>query len=257
MKSELRSALTEHVAALGPGGLAEGRHRRPRGARHPRASTRSTATSPGTCPSSSSRSSCPLAVLVAVLSQDWISAAIIAVTVPLIPLFMVLIGMATRQPHQPPAAGAAAPRRPLPRRRRGPHDAEGVRSLQGPGADDPRGHRPPTAARPWPRCGWPSCRRSCSSCSPASPWPWSRCRSGCACSTATSTCARRCSCSSWRPEAYLPLRQVGANFHASADGLSAAEQVFSVLDEPAAARGARGPTCPTRRATGWRCATWA
>jgi ATP-binding cassette subfamily C protein CydD len=35
------------------------------------------------------------------------------------------------------------------------------------------------------------------------------------------------------PEAYLPLRQVGANYHASAEGLAAAEQVFAVLDDAA------------------------
>lgn len=34
------------------------------------------------------------------------------------------------------------------------------------------------------------------------------------------------------PEAYLPLRQVGANFHAAADGVAAAEEVFAVLDGP-------------------------
>jgi thiol reductant ABC exporter CydD subunit len=34
------------------------------------------------------------------------------------------------------------------------------------------------------------------------------------------------------PEAYLPLRQVGAEFHASAEGLTAAEHVFRVLEEP-------------------------
>ena len=31
------------------------------------------------------------------------------------------------------------------------------------------------------------------------------------------------------PEAYLPLRQLGANYHASAEGMAAAEQVFAVL----------------------------
>jgi len=37
------------------------------------------------------------------------------------------------------------------------------------------------------------------------------------------------------PEAYLPLRLLGANYHASSEGLSAAEQVFSVLElEPPA-----------------------
>ncbi|GAB3433671.1 ABC transporter ATP-binding protein/permease [Flindersiella endophytica] len=34
------------------------------------------------------------------------------------------------------------------------------------------------------------------------------------------------------PEAYLPLRQVGLHYHASAEGLGAAERIFAVLDEP-------------------------
>lgn len=34
------------------------------------------------------------------------------------------------------------------------------------------------------------------------------------------------------PEAYLPLRAVGAHYHASADGLAAAEEIFTVLDNP-------------------------
>ncbi|MEV4191858.1 thiol reductant ABC exporter subunit CydD [Streptomyces toxytricini] len=34
------------------------------------------------------------------------------------------------------------------------------------------------------------------------------------------------------PEAYLPLRQVGAQYHAAAEGLAAAEEVFDVLETP-------------------------
>ncbi|MEU8591111.1 thiol reductant ABC exporter subunit CydD [Streptomyces sp. NPDC048664] len=34
------------------------------------------------------------------------------------------------------------------------------------------------------------------------------------------------------PEAYLPLRQVGAQYHAAAEGLSAAEELFAVLETP-------------------------
>jgi ATP-binding cassette subfamily C protein CydCD len=34
------------------------------------------------------------------------------------------------------------------------------------------------------------------------------------------------------PEAYLPLRQVGSNHHAAAEGVAAAERVLAVLDEP-------------------------
>ena len=46
------------------------------------------------------------------------------------------------------------------------------------------------------------------------------------------------------PELYLPLRQVGAQFHASADGLAAAERIFDVLDAPAAVRGAGASRSP-------------
>ena len=58
--------------------------------------TRWTPTSPGTC-----RSWCwpwlvPLAVLVRVAFADWISAVIIAVTLPLIPVFAMLVGWHTR-----------------------------------------------------------------------------------------------------------------------------------------------------------------
>jgi thiol reductant ABC exporter CydD subunit len=49
------------------------------------------------------------------------------------------------------------------------------------------------------------------------------------------------------PEAYLPLRQLGANYHASAEGMAAAEQVFAVLEAPEPARGTRtdfpNPAC--------------
>lgn len=40
------------------------------------------------------------------------------------------------------------------------------------------------------------------------------------------------------PEAYLPLRQVGAQYHAAAEGLAAADEVFAVLE-----------TAPPRRGT--------
>ncbi|WP_369272126.1 thiol reductant ABC exporter subunit CydD [Streptomyces sp. R11] len=39
------------------------------------------------------------------------------------------------------------------------------------------------------------------------------------------------------PEAYLPLRQVGAQYHAAAEGLSAAEEIFEVLETPAPTSG--------------------
>ncbi|MFB9390157.1 thiol reductant ABC exporter subunit CydD [Streptomyces coeruleoprunus] len=39
------------------------------------------------------------------------------------------------------------------------------------------------------------------------------------------------------PEAYLPLRQVGAQYHAAAEGLSAAEEIFAVLETPVRGEG--------------------
>jgi ATP-binding cassette subfamily C protein CydD len=47
------------------------------------------------------------------------------------------------------------------------------------------------------------------------------------------------------PEAYLPLRALGASYHASADGVATADQVFTVLDSPLPA-GRSGAALPHR-----------
>jgi ATP-binding cassette subfamily C protein CydCD len=44
------------------------------------------------------------------------------------------------------------------------------------------------------------------------------------------------------PEAYLPLRNLGTQFHAVADGLAAAGEVFAILEAPGAASAARQAT---------------
>jgi len=49
------------------------------------------------------------------------------------------------------------------------------------------------------------------------------------------------------PEAYLPLREVGARFHASMEGIAAAESAFAILEAPRAAVPGTAPT--TRRGT--------
>jgi ATP-binding cassette subfamily C protein CydD len=54
------------------------------------------------------------------------------------------------------------------------------------------------------------------------------------------------------PEVYLPLRQVGTHFHASADGVAAANQAFAILEEPVAARGAARAPDLRRTAITWR-----
>jgi ABC-type transport system involved in cytochrome bd biosynthesis fused ATPase/permease subunit len=53
------------------------------------------------------------------------------------------------------------------------------------------------------------------------------------------------------PEAYLPLRALGTQFHATADGLAAADEVFAILETqapaPASAAPARIPPQPSAR----------
>ncbi|MGH3804014.1 MAG: thiol reductant ABC exporter subunit CydD, partial [Pseudonocardiaceae bacterium] len=49
------------------------------------------------------------------------------------------------------------------------------------------------------------------------------------------------------PEAYLPLREVGARFHASMEGVAAAEQVFAVLDGPDPDSAPLASTTPSSR----------
>jgi thiol reductant ABC exporter CydD subunit len=51
------------------------------------------------------------------------------------------------------------------------------------------------------------------------------------------------------PEAYLPLRQVAADYHASAEGVGAATRVFAVLDQPTGPRGS-STAVPDPAATG-------
>lgn len=51
------------------------------------------------------------------------------------------------------------------------------------------------------------------------------------------------------PEAYLPLRQVGAQYHASAEGLTAAARIFEVLETPVPTAGSRSDIPDLSRAT--------
>jgi thiol reductant ABC exporter CydD subunit len=48
------------------------------------------------------------------------------------------------------------------------------------------------------------------------------------------------------PEAYLPLRALGTQFHATADGLAAADEVFTILETQAPATTATRPPIPAR-----------
>jgi ATP-binding cassette, subfamily C, bacterial CydD len=50
------------------------------------------------------------------------------------------------------------------------------------------------------------------------------------------------------PEAYLPLRAAAAQYHASAEGTAAAETIFAILDAPLPPPAARGTAAPGARA---------
>jgi thiol reductant ABC exporter CydD subunit len=177
----------------------------------------------------------PFTVLVAVLASDWISAAIIAVTLPLIPVFMALVGAVTRD-------RTAAQLQTL--QRLAGHFLDIVSGL-------------PTLKV------FGAAKRQTSIISEIS----ERHR------VATMAALKVTFLSSLilellatisvalvavavglrllngdlglrtamfvlvlAPEAYAPLRALGANFHASAEGISAADQVFAVLETPVAAR---------------------
>ncbi|MGW1770572.1 thiol reductant ABC exporter subunit CydD [Streptomyces sp. NPDC002104] len=176
----------------------------------------------------------PVAVLARIVTEDWVSAAIIVVTLPLIPLFMILIGMATqsRMDRQwrllsrlsghflDVVAG-------LPTLKvfgRAKAQAESIRKI----TDDYRQATMRTL-----RIAFLS--------------------SFALELLATLSVALVAVTIGMRlvhgeldlytglvilvlaPEAYLPLRQVGAQYHAAAEGLAAAEEIFEVLETPAAA----------------------
>lgn len=182
----------------------------------------------------------PVAVLARIVTEDWVSAAIIVVTLPLIPLFMVLIGMATqsRMDHQwrllsrlsghflDVVAG-------LPTLKvfgRAKAQAESIRKI----TDDYRQATVRTL-----RIAFLS--------------------SFALELLATLSVALVAVTIGMRlvhgeldlytglvililaPEAYLPLRQVGAQYHAAAEGLAAAEEIFEVLQTPVAALGGAAP----------------
>lgn len=182
----------------------------------------------------------PVAVLARIVTEDWVSAAIIVVTLPLIPLFMVLIGMATqsRMDRQwrllsrlsghflDVVAG-------LPTLKvfgRAKAQAESIRKI----TDDYRQATVRTL-----RIAFLS--------------------SFALELLATLSVALVAVTIGMRlvhgeldlytglvililaPEAYLPLRQVGAQYHAAAEGLAAAEEIFEVLQTPLAASGGVAP----------------
>jgi thiol reductant ABC exporter CydD subunit len=236
-KSQLRAALLEHVARLGLDGSREQRT----GALAILA-TRGIDALDGYfslyLPQLLLAVIVPLVLLAVVFSQDWISAAIIAVTIPLIPLFMALVGATTRERSERQLrtlerlAGhfldVVAGLPTLKVFGRAKAQAAAIRAIT-------ERYRTTTIA---------TLRISFLSALILE-------------LVATISVALVAVAIGLRlmdghldlrtalfvlvlaPEAYLPLRQLGANYHSSAEGMAAAEQVFAVLAQPSAPRGGR------------------
>ncbi|MER5773234.1 thiol reductant ABC exporter subunit CydD [Streptomyces sp. NPDC002039] len=178
----------------------------------------------------------PVAVLARIVTEDWVSAAIIVVTLPLIPLFMILIGMATQSRmdrqwrllsrlsgHFLDVVEGLATLKVFGRAKA---QAESIRKI----TDDYRQATMRTL-----RIAFLS--------------------SFALELLATLSVALVAVTIGMRlvhgdldlytglvililaPEAYLPLRQVGAQYHAAAEGLAAAEEIFEVLETPVARGG--------------------
>ena len=108
------------------------------------------------------------------------------------------------------------------------------------GRDDRRGRASGTGGRRWGRCASASSRARCSSSRRRSASRSSRSPSACGWSAAGSGSQAALTVLVLAPELYAPLRQLGAQFHASADGLAVAERILAL------ARGA-GRGRPVRR----------
>ncbi|MGH2855541.1 MAG: thiol reductant ABC exporter subunit CydD, partial [Solirubrobacteraceae bacterium] len=180
----------------------------------------------------------PLVLLAAVLSQDWLSAALVAVTIPLIPLFMALVGATTRERSE---------RQLRTLERLGGHFLDvvaGLPTLKVFGRARAQAAAIREIAERYRRAALATLRVTFLSSLILE-------------LVATLSVALVAVAIGLRlmdghldlrtalfvlvlaPEAYLPLRQLGANYHASTEGMAAAEQVFAVLAQPTAPRGGR------------------
>jgi thiol reductant ABC exporter CydD subunit len=180
----------------------------------------------------------PAAVLVAVLSQDWISALIIACTLPLIPLFMALVGMATRDRME-------LQLRTL--QQLGGHFLDvvaGLPTLKVFGRAKAQIRSIGEVTDRYRRAAMSTLRVTflsslilelvaTISVALVAVEIGLRLMDGhLGLRTALMVLVLA-------PEAYLPLRQLGANYHASSEGMAAAGQVFAVLEVPLPPRGLR------------------
>ncbi|MDX2704080.1 thiol reductant ABC exporter subunit CydD [Streptomyces sp. PA03-6a] len=236
VKSRLRTRLLEHVTALGPAGLTERRT-----GELTTLATRGIDALDGYfaryLPQLGLAVVVPAAVLARIVTEDWISALTIALTLPLIPVFMVLIGWATqaRMDRQWQLLARLSGHfldvvAGLPTLKvfgRAKAQAESIRAIT---AD----HRRATmrTLRITFLSSFALELLSTISVALVAVGVGMRLVHG-ELDLHTGLVILVLA-----PEAYLPLRQVGAHYHAAAEGLSAADEVFAVLE-----------TAPPRRGT--------
>ncbi|WUD74252.1 thiol reductant ABC exporter subunit CydD [Streptomyces sp. NBC_00510] len=236
VKSRLRTRLLEHVTALGPAGLTERRT-----GELTTLATRGIDALDGYfaryLPQLGLAVVVPAAVLARIVTEDWISALTIALTLPLIPVFMVLIGWATqaRMDRQWQLLARLSGHfldvvAGLPTLKvfgRAKAQAESIRAIT---AD----HRRATmrTLRITFLSSFALELLSTISVALVAVGVGMRLVHG-ELDLYTGLVILVLA-----PEAYLPLRQVGAHYHAAAEGLSAADEVFAVLE-----------TAPPRRGT--------
>ncbi len=239
VKSQLRRRLTGHVLALGPSWLCQSSQARHRPGEVTTLATRGLdgldAYFARYLPQLVLACVVPFAVLIRVGLADWISGVVIGVTLPLIPLFAILVGLHTKAVTQRQWRLLA---------RLGGHFldvVEGLPTLKLFGRGKPQAEVIGAVTDDYRKATMSSLRLAF--------------LSGfvldLAAALATAVVAVEVGLRllaghmSYQtallvllltPEAYLPLRAVGAQFHASTEGAAAARDVFEILDTPVPGR---------------------
>ncbi|MEJ8658384.1 thiol reductant ABC exporter subunit CydD [Streptomyces sp. MS1.AVA.4] len=235
VKSELRMRLLERAAALGPGFLS-GQRSGSLAALATRGVDALDDYFSRYLPQLGLAVVVPVAVLARIVTEDWVSAAVIVVTLPLIPIFMVLIGWATE-------AGMNRQWKLLSRLSGHFLDVvAGLPTLKVFGRAKAQAESIRTITSEYRRATLKTLRIAFLSSFALE-------------LLSTLSVALVAVGIGMRlvhgdldlytglvvlilaPEAYLPLRQVGAQYHAAAEGLSAAEEIFAVLETPVPAAG--------------------
>jgi ATP-binding cassette subfamily C protein CydD len=232
VKSQLRRRLADHVLKLGPAWLT--------GHRSGEVTTLATrgldALDPYFArylPQLVLASVVPVAVLIRVGLADWISCLVIGVTLPLIPLFAILVGLHTKTVTQRQWRLLA---------RLGGHFldvVEGLPTLKLFGRAKPQAEEIGRVTGEYRQATMATLRVAFLSAFVAT--------AVVAVEVGLRLLAGHMSYSTallvllLTPEAYLPLRAVGAQFHASTEGAAAAADVFAILDTPVPGRVAKAP----------------